>query len=193
MSITNLLAELDERYIAQKIGIKHDEARLGYHLSSNTIRDFDEFTRAIGDYYNWHFSRCITHGGYLSPSEAASRAKELVEREYRRRNGGDILMAYQDAHTGIGGGVRNVLDIIAEGLKLQAVEHHVRDAFDRYVSPASWSQKMEITRQLVSHCGLLLTSSIRSDQIERYASSYNELIRGVIDALKETSSIFRRL
>ena len=192
MSITHLLTELDERYIAQKIGIRHDEARLGYHLSSNTITDFDEFTRIIRDYYNWHFSSCISPGGSLSPSEATSRAKEIVEREYRRRNG-DIVMAYNDAHDGTNGGLRAVLDVIAEGLKLETVENHIRDAFDRYVTPNSWEQKVDIIRQFIAHCGYFLTSSIRSDQPEIYAQSYNELIRSYVDALKGTSSIFRRL
>jgi len=192
MSITNLLAELDERYIAQKIGIRHDEARMGYHLTSNTVRNFDEFTRKSGDYYNWHFSRCISHGGSLSPGEAASRAKELLEKEFRRQNG-DIVMAYNNAHDGTNGGMRVALDVIAEGLKLQAVEHHIRDTFDRYVAPNSWEQKVNIIRQFIDHCGTFLSSSIRSDTPERYAHSYNELIRSYVDALKGTSSIFRRL
>jgi len=192
MSITNLLAELDERYIAQKIGIRHDEARMGYHLSSNTVRDFDEFTRVIGDYYNWHFSSCISRGGSLSSGEAASRAKELLEKEFRRQNG-DIVMAYNNAHDGTNGGMRAVQDIIAEGLKAQAVEHHIRDAFDRYVAPNSWEQKVNIIRQFIDHCGTFLSSSICSDTPERFAHSYNELIRSYIDALQATSSIFRRL
>ena len=192
MSIKNLLAELDERYIAQIIGIRHDEARLGYRLSTNTVPNFDEFTRKSGDYYNWHFSRCISHGGRLSPSEASSRAKELLEKEFRRQNG-DIVMAYNNAHDGTNGGLRGVLDIIAEGLKLQAVEHHIRDVFDRYVAPNSWEQKVNIISQFIAHCGGLLASSIRSDQPERYASSYDELIRSYVNALQATANIFRRL
>ena len=31
MSLDKLLAELDERYIARRIGIPHDEARMRYH------------------------------------------------------------------------------------------------------------------------------------------------------------------
>lgn len=192
MSINRLLTELDERYIAKKIGIKHDEARLAYRLSSNTVRDFDEFSRIIADYCNWHFSKCVSRGGRLSVGEAASRAKELLEKGYRRRNG-DIVMAYNDAHDGTNGGMRAVLDIIAEGLKLEAIEHHIRDAFDRYVAPNSWQQKVNIIRQFIAHCGPFLAPSIRSGQPERYAQSYNELIRNYVDALQATSSIFRRL
>ena len=104
-SINNLLAELDERTIAQRIGIPHDEARMRYSLRSNTVGSFDEFNWIIADYYTKHFTACVSHGGNLSASEAASRAKELLEREYRRR-GGDIVTAYNDAHDGTNGGLR---------------------------------------------------------------------------------------
>ena len=191
MSITNLLAELEERHIARRIGIPHDEQRMRYQLSSNTVRDFDEFSRVIGDYYNNHMANCVALGGRMPRSKAESRAKALVEKEYRRR-GGDIVMAYNDAHDGTNGGLRSILDIIADGLKTEAVEDHIRDAFDRYVAPNSWSQKVSIIRQFIQHCGILLSSSIRSDQPERYAQNYQELIRSYVEALRTTSSIFRR-
>ncbi len=191
-SLNNLLAELDERTIAQRIGIPHDEARMRYPLGSNTIGSFDEFSWLIADYYNQHFTTCVSYGGSLSASEAGSRAKELLEREYRRR-GGDIVMAYNDAHDGTNGGLRLVLDTIAEGLKAESVERYIRDAFDRYVAPNSWEQKVEIIRQFIAQCGVHLASSIRTDKPERYASNYQELIHSYVTALQRTSSIFRRL
>jgi len=192
MSIRGLLAELDERVIAQRISVPHDESRMRYPLHSNTVRNFDEFNQKIGDYYNTHFTSCISRGGKLSAAEATSRAKELLEQEYRRR-GGDIVMAYNDAYDGTNGGMRAILDIIAEGLKAKSVERYIRDAFDRYVTPNSWEQKVEIIRQFITHCGVHLSSSIRTNQPERYAQNYEELIRSYVTALKQTSSIFRRL
>jgi len=192
VSINALLAELDERTIAQRIGIAHDEARLRYPLNSNTVSSFDEFNRLITNYYNFHFSTCISGGGRLSPSEAAGRAKELLEKEYRR-HGGDIVTAFSDANTGLNGGVRKILDLIAEGLKAEAVEHYITSVFVRHVAPNSWSQKVVIIKQFIAQCGVHLSSSIRADQPERYSQNYQELIRSYVEALKNTSSIFRRL
>jgi hypothetical protein len=192
MSIANLLAELDERTIARKIGIPHDEARMGYSVRFNTIGSFEEFSRLIADYYANHFTTCVSPGGRMSRSEAASRAKKLLEREYRR-HGGDIVTAYDDAHDGTNGGVRHVLDTLAEGLKAESVEAFVQDVFDCYVAPNSWEQQVEIIRQFIAQCGVHLASSIRADQPERYAKSYRELIDAYVSALQRTSSIFRRL
>lgn len=83
-TINSLLAHLDERAIAQRIGIRHDEARLNYHLRSNTVTDFEQFRDNITDYYNYHYTSCISNGGGLSPSEAYGRAKELLDASIER-------------------------------------------------------------------------------------------------------------
>ena len=89
--------------------------------------------------------------------------------------------------------MRAVLDIIAEGLKAEAVERYVRDAFDRHVTPNSWEQKVEMIRQFISYCGNVLSASIVSSQPERYTHDYSELIRAYVEGLKQTSAMFRRL
>lgn len=191
-TINSLLAHLDERTIAQRIGIRHDEARLSYHLQSNTVSDFPQFREIITDYYNYHDTKCVSMGGRLPDSEAYGRVKELVERAYRKRRG-DIVSAFNSAHDGTNGGMRVVLDTIAEGLKAEAVERYITDAFDRHITPNSWEQKVDMIRQFITYCGPNLSSSIRADQPERYAHDYSELIRSYVECLQQTSAIFRRL
>jgi hypothetical protein len=190
-TIDNLLTALDERTIAQRVGI-HDEARLRYPLRSNTVDSFDQFRAIIADYYNYHFTACVSHGGRLSGGEDYVRAKEVLEREYRRRRG-DIVSAFNDAHAGTNGGMRSILDILTENLKAEAVGHYVTDAFDRYVAPNSWPQKVELIRQFMASCGYLLSSSVATSQPERYAHDYTELIQAYVQGLQQTSAIFRRL
>jgi len=191
-AIDALLDALDERRIAAAVGLPHDEARIRYTLRHNTVSDFDEFTAIIGDYYNSHFTQCVSNGGSLSGAEAAGRAKEILEREYRRRDG-DIVSAYNDACDGTNGGMRSVLDTIAEALKAESVERYTREVFDRHVAPNAWEAKVELIRQFIRRCGLHLSSSIRTDQPERYAQNYQELVRAYVKALQRTSAIFRRL
>ncbi len=191
-TVDNLLAALDERQIAQRVGLPHDEARMRFSLQSNTVDDFDEFTDLIADYYSHHFTECISEGGSLPRTESAGRAKEILEREYRRRNG-DLVTAYNDAHDGTNGGLRAILDRIAEAIKVESVERYIRDVFDRHVAPNAWDEKVEIIRQFLSRNGAQLASSVEEDQPERYAQNYQQLIRSYVDALRATSSIFRRL
>ena len=190
--IDTLLAALNERTIAQQIGIPHDEARMRYQLRSNTVADFDEFSQIIADYYQHHYTGCVAPGGSLSSSEAAGRAKELLEQAYRKRRG-DIVSAFNDAHDGTNGGMRVVLDNTAEGLKAESLERYIRHAFDQHIAPNSWEQQVEIIRQFIAACGNFLAPSIVADQPERYARNYNDLIRSYVDGLQQTSSVFRRL
>jgi hypothetical protein len=192
VSIEALLEEIDERTIAKKVGIPNDEARISFALKSNTVDNFDEFSRIIGDYYNHHFKQCVSRGGELSTSEASGRAKEVLEREYRRR-AGDVVTAFNDAHDGTNGGLRVVLDTIAESIKAESVERYIRDVFDRHVTPNEWDEKVEIIRQFINQTGVGVDSSINKAQPEQYAQNYQELIRSYVNGLQRTSSIFRRL
>jgi len=191
-SLSSILEKLDERYIAKDIGIPHDEARLNYQLTSNTVADIDEFTRIIGNYYNYHFTKCVSHGGLLSSTEADGRAKEIVEEEYRRI-GSNFVGAFNDAHDGLHGGLRVILDKIADKLKAESVERHIRKVFDDEVKPNSWDDKVDIIRQFISTLGQDLSKHLDVSNPERYATNYNELIRTYVESLKQTSSIFRRL
>ena len=191
-NINTLLNTLDERTIAQRVSIPHDEVRMRYSLDSNTVRDFDEFSDVIADYYNTHFTACVSNGGNLSRAEAFGRAKEILIQNYRRRNG-DIVTAYNDAHDGTNGGLNAILNTIAEALKAKSVETYIEAAFDRHVSPNQWEQKVEIIRQFIEKFHHVLGSNIQAHQPERYAQNYTELIQSYVNALQQTSSVFRRL
>jgi len=191
-TINSLLSALDERTMAQRIGIPHDEARMRYPIESNTISTFERFRATIADYYNYHYTRCISNGGQFSPDDAYARVKDLLEREYRKRRG-NIVSAFNDAHDGTNGGMRVILDTIADGLKAEAVENYVVAVFDRHVAPSSWGDKVDMIRQFISWFGNILPSSIDASSPERYAQDYAGLIRAFVQGLQQTSAIFRRL
>ena len=191
--IEELFLALDERTLAREVGLRHDEARLRFRLERSTSDTFDEFARTIGDYYNYHFCACVGGGGRLSDTEAQGRAQQLLEREYQRGQRTDIVTVYNNAHDAMNGGLRHVLDCIADGLKGEAMNSHVRGIFDRYVAPHSWEAKVEIIRQFIDRCGVELGSCIQRDQPERYAQNYRELIDSYVNGLRQTSSVCRRL
>ena len=190
-TINILLSSLDEREIARRVAVPHDEARLQYHLSSNTVADFGQFSDLITDYYNYHHTRCISHGGTFGRDDAYGKVKELLENENRKKRG-DIVSAFNDAHDGTNGGMRVVLDTLAESLKAEAVERYVTSIFDQYVAPNNWLAKVELIRQFINCCGPYLSSSIVAGQPERYAQNYSELIRSFTEGLRQTSTMFRR-
>lgn len=189
--LERILQELDEIYIVDTVTKVHDEARMNYPLHSITVSDDAEFDKVIGDYYNYHFTKCISRGGNLPRSEAAGRAKEIIEQEYRRKRM-DRLGAYSDGKTGTNGGMRAILDIIMERFKEDAVEHHIRDVIDRYVAPSDFEEQVSIIREIIAHMNYK-PAYIDPDRPERYARNYEELIRGLVESARMQSSKFRRL
>jgi len=190
-TIDSLCAALDEVEIARNVGIAHDEARAAYSLGKNTVPSFDEFNNLIADYYSYHIASCVARGGRIATFEAAGRASEILEREYKR-HGGNLMSAYRDANDGTNGGVRIILDAIAEQLKEESVERYVRHAFNRHVDPSSWNERVEIIRQFIDRNRHVLGSSIDAAHPERYAQNYDELIKAFMDALKRSSKIFKK-
>ena len=190
--IHDLLKALDERTITKRVALAHDEARAMYPLQSNTVATFDEFTRIICHYYNYHFTRCISHGASLTAAEASGRAKTLLE-QHGRQHGRNLASFFNDAHDGTHCGLRIILDIIADGLKAESIEFYMRDVLDRFVGPHDWSRKVDIIRQFLAACGQHLLPSCRIDEPERYAANYEELIRSYVNGLRQLSTIFRSL
>lgn len=191
-NIDDLVYALQETTVAQHVALAHDEARARYRLNRNTVPNWEAFQDVIADYYSYHYGACVAPGARLSRTEALGQAKELLEREYRRRRS-DITGALSDAMDGTGGGLRVVLDTLAEGLKAMSVERYVQDQFDRRIAPNDYEAKVDIIRQFISRFGAQLGATIQQSRPERYAQNYQDLIRAYVNGLQQTSSMFRRL
>ena len=103
------------------------------------------------------------------------------------------VIVFSQGGEGTNGGLRVVLDTIAESIKAESTERYIRDVFDRHVAPNAWDKKVEIIRQFINQTSVTIGSSINKDQPERYAQNYQDLIRSYVNGLQRTSSIFRRL
>jgi len=192
VSYDSLARALDEREIAARVAIKHDEARARYALSRNRVSTYEEFTDQITRYYDYHFATCIAGGGRLSPAEARSEAKQLLESQLRRGEG-DIVTWFVRARDGVEGGLRVALDAICEALKAKAVTAYVRDVFESHLVPQAWEDRVEMIRQFVRNLDPSIRASIRVDQPERYAHDSVALIDEYVRGLRRSSAMFRRL
>ena len=192
VSYDSLARALDEREIADRVAIPHDDVRARYALPKNRVATFGEFTEWITSYYIYHYTTCVAPGAHLNRADAASEAKNVLESQLRRGEG-DINTYFVRARDGLDGGMRVVIDTLAEGLKGRAVTNYVRHVFDQHVSPESFKDKVEIIRQFIRSCGPQLSASIRADEIERYAHDWQALVNEYSHSLQRTSAMFRRL
>ena len=188
--LENILNELDEKYLLDHVTKKHDEARIQFRITSITVQDDIAFDSLISDYYNYHFTKCISNGGTLPRAESAGRAKDIIEKYYKRK-GLDKLNAYSDGKSGENGGMRQILDIIMESMKEEAVERHMRDVIDKYIAPSSWEEQVEIIKEIINR--IKDSPHLDRNNPERYAKNYEELIRFLVELYKMESRLFRRM
>ena len=192
VSITAVINDLSEQAIALHAGNVHDAARAGYPLRSNRVTDDREFARGVGDYYNYHIAACLTGGSRMSPMEAEGRAKEILAAE-GRRHGRTVLNYYHDALSGTNGGLRMVLDVIADHLKAESVEHYIRVTLDRHIAPSDPAAKEELLRQIAARYGAHIGSAFDASRPEFYASSYEQIVRQLTEAFRDTRRMFERI
>ena len=191
-TLKKILDELDELYIVNKICNQHFVTRGNYPNKEPKVKDDIEFDDMIADYYNYHYTTCISHGGELTRADAAGKAKEIIEREYKRK-GKDRLHAYQDGIKGSHeGGMQAILTIILNYLMDEVVEHHIRDVIDRYVRVTSYEEQVKIVKEIIAHM-TYVPSYIDPNHPERYAKNYEELIRGLSENINRNAARFRRL
>lgn len=190
--LEEILHALDEQIIAQEVGRHHDTVRATFTLNRNSSSTFAEFLRTIGEYYNHHHAACVTTGGRFSDQQAQQRAKRILDDHYRKQDG-DCITAYNDAHEETNGGLHVILTTIADHLRDESVELYISSVFDRYIAPNSWQDKVDIIRQFIEQRGHLLDGSIDTANPERYAQNHQPLIRAYVRGLQQTGRVFRRL
>jgi hypothetical protein len=189
--LNQILHELDESFVIANVTGRHDDARVSYQLRGNTVSSDAEFDEVITDYYNYHYTRCVSGGGSLTRAEAGGRAKNILEHDYRN-HGMDKFNAYADGKTGQNSGMRHILDIIADRLKHEALENHIREVLDRYVAPTGFEEQTSVIRELIERMRIP-SDKIDTRHPERYARHYEELIRGIVHAMNSHYASFRRL
>jgi len=190
--LDQILRLLDERELMRAVGSKHDDERLRYQPASLTVGSFAEFERAIGDYYANHFQECVATGAKLPDFEAKQRAKAIIEAAYREK-GGTIAEAFTDASDGLNGGMRHMFDLIADSLKQESVRNYVESVIDRYVTPVSHDEKVEIIKQLIALLPENYRGGIDTKHPERYAHDYKQIIQAFVRIRRDAVRPFRRL
>jgi hypothetical protein len=189
--IDQMLELLNERKIAREVSWAHNDARGAYTLPRTIVDSFDEFCEIIGDYYAYHFARCLGPGSYLSKRVAVQEAREIIEREYRREGG--IEAAFRDARDGDNRGLLRHLDLICDAMRNREVERYVRHVFDALVAPVDWDRKVQLIREYIARCDASLAQDIDRNTPERYAADYQALVRAYVEGLRHASKAFRRL
>jgi len=189
MNINTLLYSLSEGE-QNKIAMVHDQARGCYSLPAVKIRDWQEFEYYLGDYYQ-HHCKIVGGGDFGDPSQNLTEAKNLAMRGAGHNT--TVKKLFRDAIAGSNGGMRQILDHLANAFRQKCIENYITDAFDSYIAPCSIDESTEIMRQFLLAYQHILPSHIDVNRPEYYASNYKEYIGLFAQSMASIASEFRKI
>ncbi len=185
----HLASVLDQERVAREVALPHDEARQRYTLRKNTVSSGREFERVIADYYAYHYTTCVSHGGRISLADALVEARRLIQAAYRRKSL-SFNNAYADAKSGLNGGLAGVLDVIADGLRDRATTNHVEARMDETVAFDSWAEQVNFMREFLGS-NRHLPPDLREAPPEQFAKNWKEVMSDYLEAVNRINTRLR--
>ncbi len=186
--IDNLLRALDDVAIAKMIGNKHDDARLEYPKPP-PINTYEDFLEVIGDYYSYHTTTCIAVGGTISKIEAKGEAERILQEQTRK----DSMILFKDAKNGANGGIRMLLDYIANALKTRSMQGYSNVIIAANVKRDDPRDREEMCKQLFQQYGGLLAADIDLTNPEKYSDELENIIYDILRAKSQMAHTYRRI
>ena len=158
-----------------QVGRRFNKAREEF-TAPQDIRDGPDLERVIGEFYQYMHKTCVSHGGTMDHYAAIGRARQIIERDYRRREE-TFVNAVEDAKTGLRGGLSAyVMDVLASHVRID-----------------SWEDKVAIVKAIVAEYGSMLPRNIAERPPEQNAAEWEKLLRRIIRVVDDVAREFRSI
>lgn len=178
-----LLKSLDAATIAAKVEIPIDTARGRFVLEKTVVANRDEFL-AIIEAFHHHVTR---HVKGIAEPRSNGEAVDLLEQAFCHEGG--FAGALTEAQHGGRGGLRYVLDQMAEQYKLKKRQAYVLYRMHKAIDPLDWDQRLAFVRQIQERCGL--PEELADQPPESLVKRYQELAAAVFDSLEPVKRLLK--
>lgn len=155
MDVDRILRLIGQDHINRAVLMQHDEARETFRAPSMTVRDHQEFQFVVTAYVE-HHQRTVGEG---APTNAAAfgEAKHILDQAYERDNFQEgYAAALQTALDGSQGGMRQVLNEIADALKRRALASYMDHVYHHHINVLSKQDNLALSRAFYARFGPIL-------------------------------------
>lgn len=155
MDVDHILRLLDQDHINRTVLMRHDEARESFRLPRLIVRDHQEFKYLVTSYVQ-HHHQTVGHG---TPSEAGAfgEAKRVLDRSFDEdpyQHG--YARALQTALDGSQGGMRAILNALADALKQRALQDYLDHVYHHHINVLSKEDNRALSRAFYTRFGPIL-------------------------------------
>lgn len=155
VDIDRILRLLDQSRINRDVLMAHDEARETFRLPSMRAHDSREFKWIVTTYYQHHVRH--TGQGTASEEEAFGEVKRLLDGVYNEdpyQEGYNV--ALRMGTDGARGGLREVVNQIADALKRRHMQKYMDHVFFDHIDPLSKADNLALSRAFYQRFGSIL-------------------------------------
>ena len=145
-TLSSIVAELSERNLAGIIGAPLDRARAAFSIPSVCVEDVNDFNTLVCSLYS-SLQRALGLCADGPNSYLEAEALRTLGRAYAREGGTDGAQA--EAQTGTRGGMRAVLDRLADQYKRERKEAYVWCVLRVTVEDRSFAERCELAQKLL--------------------------------------------
>lgn len=183
-----LFQELDEKKIANTITIPIHNARMDFTYNKVIIDDYNEFLDLVSAFYTYMLVSTEKSHRPIQAAFTAPEAIHLLKRAFQSQEGVEI--AFKEAQKGIQGGVRFVLDQMANQLIREKKEEHIEYVLAEILDPTVWPDHVKLGEAILRRFYHLLPPEIQDMRPEDVALEYNKIIRYLLQVIDQVRKIF---
>lgn len=155
VDVDKILGLLDQTYINRAVLQQHDVARETFKLPTMVVRDHAEFKYLLTAYIEHHLR--TTGEGAPGAAAAFGEAKRILDRAFNEDPYQDgYARALQMALDGNQGGMRAVLNAIADTLRQRALADYMDHVYYQHINVLSKDDNRALSRAFYARFGPIL-------------------------------------
>ena len=155
VDVDRILDLLDQDYINKNVLMHHDYGRESFQVPTMVVSDHQEFKYLLTSYVQHHLSS--VGQGEPPPEKAFGEAKSILDRAYSEDPYQDgYSRALQVALDGAQGGMRAILNEIADELKRRALHDYTDHVYYEHINVLSKEDNLALSRAFFERFGSIL-------------------------------------
>ena len=190
-SLDAVLRAIDPLRVAELVSAPIDSARAAYSLHSSVATSHDEFIETVGGFYVHLLRHTRGVTGTVDRDAATAGALDLLERAFSRQGGVDSAVA--EARDGTRGGMRYVLDMMADSHKCDGQTDYIRSVLKTALDSRDWDARVAFMTALMARLAPHLHPDLRSQPPERFAKRWELIVQAYVKSLDQVQSLLRTL
>lgn len=179
--VEEIFRKISPRVLDDEIGAPIDAARGSYEPEHETVSSHEELMLSLRRFY-----RHIVRARNQSARDAGrafidAQCDDLASRAFPGPDG--MRWAVEEARSGVGGGIRHLLDRMTNQYKRERYEKRVSATLKR-MNRFDTAEARELMRALLAKMRLIAPDEIPDDEADYYTEHFEDLARAYVGAMQ---------